>query len=213
LQISDPKDAAGQRAWERATPAAIELSRNPGEMAGAKLLAIVGQSSSLGDPRKPDFLKGLRPGQRAVALEQLAHAAASWHLQDGRNADGTRNAPIEGVVTMTAQAEAIISRPATKAATADALRLAATQAGPQRGELLAKAAIAEREAAEAAKAVAVATSRSEAAWLARAQRRIDAGRSRARARARAEARSKAAAATTRTAAPDDMLFKRAGGAR
>lgn len=148
LEIADPKDAANQATWKRATPAAIELSRNPGEMAGEKLLAIVGQSSSLGDPRKPGFLKGLRPGQRAVALEGLAQVAVSWHLQDGRNADGAPGAGVEGVTTVVAQAGAIVSRPAaSKAATADALRLAAAQAGPQRGELLVEAAIAEREAA------------------------------------------------------------------
>jgi hypothetical protein len=151
LRIADPKTVAGQAAWQRATDESIELTRNPGEMAGERLLAIVGQRSSLGDPRKPGFLKGLRPGHRAVALEQLAQAAASWHLQSGRNVDGTRNPTVPEVTTVIAQAGTIVSMPtAGKAATADALRLAATQAGARRGELLAEAAVAQREADAAA---------------------------------------------------------------
>jgi len=212
VRVADPKTEAGQAAWARATAAAVEFTQNPSEAAGAKLLALVGEASSLGDPTDPGFIEGLSASQRVVALEQLAQAASSWHLESGRAADGTANPSVDGIVTMTAQGQAVISRPTTKAATAEALSLAAGQAGPGLGEALLAAAIAEREAAEAAKAAAAATSRSEAAWLARAQRRIDAGRARALARARAEARSKAAAAT-RTAAPDAMLYKRAGGAR
>jgi hypothetical protein len=165
LEIADPKTEAGQAAWQRATDESIELSRNPGEMAGEKLLAIVGQRSSLGDPRKPGFLRGLRPGQRAVTLEQLAHVAATAHHLAGRNADGTRNPPIDGVVTMTPQGEAIISRPATKAATAEALRLAADQAGPQRGERLVEAAIAQ-QVADLAKTAAAARRRTAPAKVA-----------------------------------------------
>jgi hypothetical protein len=140
LALSDPKDAAGQRAWERATAAAISFAQNPGEVAGAKLLALIGERSSLGDPTEEDWLPNLPPGMRAVALEQLAQLTASWYHLSGRNVDGTRNVSVDGVVTMTPQSQAVISRPATKAATADALRVAATQAGPQRADFAARAA-------------------------------------------------------------------------
>jgi hypothetical protein len=203
LEVADPKTEAGQAAWERATAAAVEFSRNPGEAAGGMLLALVGVRSSLGDPRKPGFIEGLSPSQRIVAMEQLAPVAATAHHLAGRNADGTRNPTVQGIVTMTAQGEAIISRPVTKAAAAAALRLAADQAGAARGELLVKAAVAEREAADLAKAAAQA----EAAWLARAQRRIDAGI--ARARARRAALAKAAAAGDDLPVPD-MLYKAGG---
>jgi hypothetical protein len=147
FQVVDPKSRAGQVAWERATQAAIEFAQNPGTVAGAKLLALVGGRSSLGDPTDPDFLEGLSASQRVVALEQLAHVAATAHHLAGRNADGTRNPSVDGVVTMTPSGQAIISRPVTKAATAAALRLAATQAGPQHADMLVKATVAEREAA------------------------------------------------------------------
>ncbi len=218
LELSDPRDAANQATWKRATPAAIEMTRNPGEMAGEKLASIVGVRSSLGDPRKPGFIKGLRPGQRAVALEQLAQAAASWHLQQGRNADGSANPSVEGVVTMTAQGQAIISRPATKAATAAALRLAAQDAGPQRGELLAKAAVAEqeaeREAADLAKAAAATRRRAPSrrrTWgdmvLAGSIKIGPTPSDAARARAKAAAANKAAAAADDLPGAPDMLFK------
>ncbi len=215
LELSDPRDAANQATWKRATPAAIEMTRNPGEMAGEKLASIVGVRSSLGDPRKPGFIKGLRPGQRAVALEQLAQAAASWHLQQGRNVDGTRNPDVQGVVTMTAQGEAIISRPTTKAATAAALRLAAQDAGPQRGELLAKAAVAqreaEREAADLAKAAATARRRRPGRRRTWGDLVMD-GSIRIGPTAADAARVRAKMAALDRAALDgpDMLFKRAG---
>ncbi len=159
LRVADPKTQAGQAAWERATDVAIQFAQKPSEALAAKLLAIVGQRSSLpGDPTSEGWLPGLAAGQRAVALEQLQQLVGQWHLEHGRQVDGSANPTIEGVVTMSAQGQAIVSRPTTKASTAEALRLAAQDAGPQRGELLARAAVAqqeaEREAADLAKAAA-----------------------------------------------------------
>jgi hypothetical protein len=108
-------------------------------------VALVGVRSSLGDPTDPGFIEGLSPSQLVVAIEQLAPVTVTAHHLAGRNADGTRNPSVQGVTTVTARGDVIISRPFTKAATAAALRLGAVQAGPQRAELLAKAAVAERQ--------------------------------------------------------------------
>jgi hypothetical protein len=67
LELHDPKTVAGQAAWKRATPAAIEMTQNPGEVAGAKLAALVGRRSSLGDPRKPGFIKASRTTTSATS--------------------------------------------------------------------------------------------------------------------------------------------------
>ncbi len=169
LTVADPKTEAGQAAWERATAEAIEFSRNPGQAAMAKLVALVGRRSSLGDPTDPGFIENLSSSHRVVAMEQVAQVAATAHHLAGRNADGTRNPPIDGVVTMTPQGEAIISRPVTKASTADALRVAATQAGPQHADFAVRAAVAERETALRGKAAAPARQPTTTADLVPAQ--------------------------------------------
>jgi hypothetical protein len=211
LRIADAKTQAGQAAWERATQAAIEFAQNPGTVAGAKLLELIGESSSLGDPTSEDWLEGLPPGQRAVALEQLAQVVSRW-----RDQTAATGGPV--VQEVVAEDGTIVRVPAsTKASAAVALRLAADQAGPQRGELLAKAAVATQEAEDLAKAAA----RSEAAWLARTQRRIDAALAKARARRRARGQQSPPAAVqgkATTAIGDDlpapdMLFKTAGSGR
>jgi hypothetical protein len=135
LTVHDPRDAAGQPAWQRATDAAVQFTRKPGTQAAAKMLAVVGVRSSMGDPTKAGWMANLPAGHKAKVLEELAQLAVQWHLESGRNADGSRPDTVKA-----AQAEAA------------GLRLAADQAGPGRGELLVKAAIAERRASDLAKA-------------------------------------------------------------
>jgi hypothetical protein len=211
LSVADAREQAGQRQWERATQAAIEFAQNPGTVAGAKLLAIIGQRSNLGDPTEEDWLAGLPAGHRALVLQELQQLVGSWLDQTAAT-----SGPV--VETVVAEDGTIVRVPAsTKASAAVALRLAADQAGPQRGELLAKVAVATQEAEDLAKAAA----RSEAAWLARAQRRIDAGLARARARRQARGQQSPPAAVqgkATTAIGDDlpapdMLFKTAGSGR
>src|SRR6266540_1828650 len=215
LTVADAKDAAGQQAWQRATDVAIQFASKPGTALGAKLLALVGQRSNIGDPRQPGWLGNLDAAHQVAVLTELQALVGQWHLQQGRNVDGSANPTVDGVVTMTAQGEAVISRPTTKAATAEALRLAAQDAGPQRGELLVRAALAEREAereaADLAKAAAAARRR-------RPGRRrtwgdlVMAGSIRIGPTAADAARVRAKMAALDRAALDgpDMLFKRAG---
>ena len=223
LTVADAKDAAGQQAWQRATDVAIQFASKPGTALGAKLLALLGGRSNIGDPRQPGWLENLDAAHQIAVLQELQQLVASWHLQQGRNADGTRNPDVQGVVTMTAQGQAIISRPTTKASTAAALRLAAQDAGPARGELLVRAAVAEREAereaADLAKAAAATRRRAPSrrrTWgdmvLAGAIRIGPTPSDAARTREKAAALDKAAAAADALPGAPAMLYKQRCGA-
>jgi hypothetical protein len=221
LTVADAKDAAGQRQWERATQAAIEFAQNPGPVAGAKLLAIIGQRSNLGDPTEEDWLPGLPAGHRALVLQELQQLVGSW-----RDQTAATSGPV--VETVVAEDGTIVRVPAsTKASAAAALRLAADQAGPGRAELLAKAALAEQEAADLAKAAAPAPARSPRPSTARALELLARIRARvqpaevARLGGPAALRGKAAARTGDLVPVEelyerdrpDMLFKAAGAGR
>lgn len=132
LRVADPRDAAGQRAWERGLQAALDFAREPSTAAAAKLLSYVAESSDIGDPTKPGWLPALPAAKRAKVLEELQQLVASWNRMSGRHTDGT---PVDTV------------KAAQSAAAA--LRLAADQAGPQRPEFLHKAALADQQASSA----------------------------------------------------------------
>jgi len=107
LVVSDPRELGNRAQRERARDLGVSFAKTPSTALAAKLLAIVGRRSNLGNPAAPGWLEGLPPGHRVVVMQELQQLVGSWHTTTGATAASTAGPGVQGV---TAEAGTIVTQ-------------------------------------------------------------------------------------------------------
>ena len=105
--VADPRELGNRAERERARDLGVAFAKTPSTALAAKLLAIVGRRSNLGNPAAPGWLEGLPAGHRVVVMQELQQITSSWHTTTGATAAGAAGPGVQGV---TAEAGTIVTQ-------------------------------------------------------------------------------------------------------